>query len=127
MIGAQLETSVGMLTSGRPSSCATPLAVSIALPPPMPTRKAGCSGRSASARRSIAACVHAPPKGSAQRSSGPPLLSASRSGGSPFFMAVSPPMTAKVPPSGLHSAGKCESTPQPMLKRGSVTTSVRYM
>ena len=116
-----------MLTRGRPRRWATPFAVSIALPPPMPTRKSGCSGASCAHRRSMAASVHAPPKGSAARSVMSVPAAAARSGGSAFSMAVSPPTTAKRRPIGRHSAGKRARTSRPMQKRGRATTSVVYM
>ena len=84
-------------------------------------------GRNASARRAIAACVHAPPKGSAARSVMSEERTASKRAGSALFMAVTPPTTAKQRPIGRHSEGKRARVSRPMQKRGRVTMSVVYM
>ena len=126
-MGAQLDTSVGRLTSGSFSRLATPLAVSIALPPPMPTRNAGENGAMAAARWFIACCVHAPPNGRAASIVMPEPSSAAVRAGRPFSIAVTPPITANVSPSGLHSAGKRAYTPRPKQKRGRVMMSVVYI
>ena len=66
MIGAQLETSVGRLTSGNPKLMRDALRGIDGLAAAHADQKSGCIGAISALSLSMAACVHAPPKGRAQ-------------------------------------------------------------